>query len=51
MQHHLVRQRIRYLIEYGGVYPADEPASKNFVVKWFAVLMAINIVQLVILLR
>lgn len=47
---HLVRQRVKYLVEFGGVYPADEPASKNFVLKWFAVLMAINIAQTVILL-
>lgn len=48
--HDLVRQRVRYLIEFGGVYPADEPASKNFVLKWFAVLMAINVAQLVLML-
>lgn len=48
--HDLVRQRIRYLVEAGSVYPADEPASKNFVLKWFAVLMAINLVQLALLL-
>lgn len=29
----LARQRIQYLVEYGGLYPAEEPASKNFVVR------------------
>jgi hypothetical protein len=47
----LARQRIRYLVECGGIYPADEPASKNFVLKWFGLLLAINIAQLWLLLR
>lgn len=47
---HLARQRIRYLIEFGGAYPADEPASKNFVLKWAALIVAINLLQLVVML-
>lgn len=48
--HDLVRQRVRYLIEFGGVYPADEPASKNFVLKWMAAIFLLNVAQTVILL-
>lgn len=50
----LVRQRIRYLIEYGGVYPAEEPATKNFVMKVAAVFVLMQIIETiceVILLR
>lgn len=38
----LVRQRIRYLVEYGGLYPAGEPASKNFVMKVAIILIALD---------
>lgn len=46
MHHDLMRQRIKYLVEYGGLYPPGEPASKNFVIKWGAVIVALNVVQL-----
>ena len=48
--HPLVRQRVRYLIEFGGVYPADEPASKNFVLKWVLALTALNVAELALML-
>ena len=46
---HLIRQRIRYLVEYGGIYPAHEPASKNFVHKWFAALLVLQALDLVLM--
>jgi hypothetical protein len=46
----LARQRIRYLVEYGGLYPPEEAASKNFVLKWMAAIFALNIAQTVIML-
>jgi hypothetical protein len=47
---HLVRQRVKYLVEFGGVYPTDEPASKNFVLKWFLLLAALDLLRLLYLL-
>jgi len=44
----LVRQRIRYLIEFGGLYPAEEPASKNFVVKVAGVLVLAQLVGMIV---
>jgi hypothetical protein len=38
----LARQRIRYLIESGNVFPPDEYASKNFVVTSFVVIAALQ---------
>lgn len=48
MTESLVRQRIRYLIEFGGVYPAEEPASKNFVLKVAAAIIAVDVLEDVI---
>ena len=45
----LIQQRIRYLVEH-GLYPADEPASKNFVMKWLTWLLGFEIAQMVMLL-
>lgn len=45
----LIQQRIRYLVER-GIYPEDEPASKNFVIKWLTGLIAIEGVQMALLL-
>lgn len=42
----LVRQRIRYMIEYGGLYDADEPATKNFVMKVTVVLIALQMMEM-----
>lgn len=39
---HLARQRIRYLVEYGGLYHHDEPATKNFVVRWLLLAAALH---------
>ncbi len=39
---HLARQRIRYLVEYGGIYHYDEPATKNFVVRWLLLAVALH---------
>lgn len=47
----LARQRIRYLVEFGGVYPRDEPAGKNFVLKWLAVFCTLHFVGVYLLLR
>lgn len=48
---HLARQRIRYLVEFGGVYPHDEPASKNFVLKWLAIACTLHFLGVYLLLR
>lgn len=44
MNHHqqLTDQRIRYMIEH-GFYPIDEPATKNFVLKWIVALALISV--------
>lgn len=42
----LVRQRIKYLIEYGELYPRAEPASKNFVMGWVLVLLTLNVAEI-----
>ncbi len=42
MVKHLARQRIRYMVEFGGLYTHDEPASKNFVVKWALIAVALH---------
>lgn len=39
----LTDQRIRYLIEHGGLYPTDEPATKNFVIRWVLVLAFLSL--------
>jgi hypothetical protein len=44
---HLVRQRVKYLMEFGGIYPHEEPATKNFVFKWAVVMCAIQLVDIV----
>ncbi len=38
----LARQRIRYMVEFGGMHPHDEPASKNFVIKWLLIGVALH---------
>lgn len=42
MVKHLARQRIRYMVEFGGLYHYDEPATKNFVVKWALIAVALH---------
>jgi hypothetical protein len=42
VSNHLARQRIRYLVEHGGLYHYDEPANKNFVVKWALIAVALH---------
>lgn len=53
MVKHLAKQRIRYMVEFGGVYPHDEPASKNFVLKWLLIAVGLHaaIDYVVVLLR
>lgn len=42
MAKHLARQRIRYMVEFGGLYHHDEPATKNFVIKWILIAVAMH---------
>lgn len=45
---HLTQQRIQYLVENGAI-PMDEPASRDFVMKWGSWLLGLNIAEVVLL--
>lgn len=41
----IIKQRIKYLVEFGGLCPDDQPASHAFVLRWVLVLMCVNVLD------
>lgn len=50
MAQQLVRQRIKYLIEYGELYPREEFATKNFVARAVALVILFELLSTVVVL-
>lgn len=43
-----IRQRIRYLVEHGGVLPQEQPATRRWLVGIGLVIIALQMVNIVL---
>jgi hypothetical protein len=47
MDRHLIQQRVKYLIQEGGLHPGERPASRPLLVRLAVIIVCLEVANLI----